>query len=111
MFSAEESCSQVNVTSTRKSSPPCPAPYSGSSKLTPKEDTQDTNVKVITYTELQLKMLAFPPSNSDPTVCSNPEDTPPLSTIEPVIYSAVVRKNDTKMTVKISTFVDNIDTS
>ena len=36
---------------------------------------------------------------------------PPLSTIEPVVYSAVVRKNDTKVTVKISTFVDNIDTS
>ena len=44
-------------------------------------------------------------------VCSNTEDSPPLSTIEPVIYSTVVRKNDTKVTVKISTFVNNIDTS
>ena len=34
-------------------------------------------------------------------------DTP----IESVVYSAVVRKNDTKVTVKISAFVDNIDTS
>ena len=49
--------------------------------------------------------------SSDPVVCNNPEDTPPLSTTEPVIYSTVVRKNDTKVTVKISTFVDNIDTS
>ena len=55
-------------------------------------------------------MSSFPPSNSYPVVCSNPEDTPPLSTIESVVYSAVVRKNDTKVTVKISTFVDNIDT-
>ena len=110
MLSVEERCSQVNVTSTRKSPPPCPAPYF--SKLTPKEDTQDTNVKTITYAELQLKMSSFPPtSSSDPVVCSNAEDTPPLSTIEPVIYSAVVKKNDTKVTVKISTFVDNIDTS
>ena len=107
MLSVEESCYQVNVTSTRKSPPPCPAPYS--SKLIPKEDTQDA--KVITYADLQLKMSSFPPSNSYPVVCSNPEDTPPLSTIEPVVYSAVVRKNDSKVTVKISTFVDNIDTS
>ena len=106
ILSVEESCSQVNVTNTRKSPPPCPAPYS--SKLIPKEDT---NAKLITYAELQLKMSSFPPSNSYPVVCSNPEDTPPLSTIEPVIYSAVVKKNDTKVTVKISTFVDNIDTS
>ena len=109
MLSVEETCSQLNVTSSRKSPPPCPAPYS--SKLIPKEDTQDTNTKVITYADLQLKMSSNPPSNSDPVVCSNPEDTPPLSTIEPVIYSIVVRKNDTKVTVKISTFVDNIDTS
>ena len=109
MLSVEESCSQVNVTSTRKSPPPCPAPYS--SKLIPKKDTQDTNAKVITYADLQLKMSSDPPPSSDPVVCSNPEDTPPLSTIEPVVYSAVVRKNDTKITVKISAFVDNIDTS
>ena len=112
MSSVEKRCSQVNVTSTRKSPPPCPAPYSGSSKLTLKQDTQDTNVKAITYAELQLKMSSFPPiTSSDPVVCSNTEDTPTLSTTEPVIYSAVVKKNDTKMTVKISTFVDNIDTS
>ena len=37
----------------------------------------------------------YPPpfsTQTDPVVCSNPEDTPPLSTIEPVIYSAVVRE-------------------
>ena len=51
------------------------------------------------------------PPRSDPIVCSNSKDTPPLSTTEPVIYSAVVRKNDTKVTVKILAFVDNIDTS
>ena len=39
---------------------------------------------------------------------SNPEDTPPLSTLEPVIYSAVIKKNDTKVTAKISAFVDNV---
>ena len=108
MLSVEETCYKVNVTSTRKSPPPCPAPYS--SKLILKEDTQDTNTKLITYADLQLKMSTFPPSISDAVVCSNPEDTPPLSTIESVVYSAVVRKNDTKVTVKISTFVDNIDT-
>ena len=71
--------------------------------------------KVISYTDLEwddsgnkLKFMPSspPPLSSDPVVCSNTEDTPPLSTIEPVIYSAVVRKNDTKVTVKISTFVD-----
>ena len=108
-LSVEETCSQVNVRRTRKSPPPCPAPYS--SKLIPKKDTQDINAKVITYADLQLKMSSFSPSNSDSVICSNPEDTPPLSTIEPVIYSAVVRKNNTKVIVKISTFVDNIDTS
>ena len=56
-------------------------------------------------------MSSFPPSSSDSVVCSNTEETHPLSTIEPVIYSTVVKKNDTKVTVKISTFVDNIDTS
>ena len=55
---------------------------------------------------------ALPPPFSrqtDPVVCSNPEDTPPLSTIEPVIYNGVVKKTDTKMTVKISTFVNKED--
>ena len=56
-------------------------------------------------------MSSFPPSSSDPVVCSNTEDIPPLSTIKHVIYSAVVKKNDTKVTIKISTFVNNIDTS
>ena len=90
---------------------------------TTKDDTAVTKVnKVISYTDLEWddsgNKLKFtpssppsPPLSSDLVVCSNPEDTPPLSTIEPVIYSAVVRKNDTKVTVKISTFVDNIDTS
>ena len=50
-----------------------------------------------------------PPLSSDPLVCSNTEDIPPLSIIEPVIYNGVVKKNDTKMTVKISTFVDKED--
>ena len=60
----------------------------------------------------KLKFTSSPPPlSSDPVLCSNPEDTPPLSTILPVIYSAVVRKNDTKVTVKISVFVNNIDTS
>ena len=56
-----------------------------------------------------LTLPAFS-AQTDPVVCSNTEDTPPLSTIEPVIYSAVVRKNDTKVIVKISTFVDKEET-
>ena len=46
-----------------------------------------------------------PPLSSDHVVCSNTEDTPPLSKIEPVVYSAIVRKNDTKVTVKTLTSV------
>ena len=107
----------INSPSTTKQPPPlCPTPYS-SHITTTKEETPVTKVnKVISYTDLEWddsgnKLKFTPSSPSNPIVCSNPEDTPPLSTIEPVIYSAVVRKNDTKMTVKISTFVDNIDTS
>ena len=106
---------------TKQPPPPCPTPYS-SHITTTKEQTPVTKVnKVISYTDLEwddsgnkLKFTpssSSPPLSSDPVVCSNTEDTPPLSTIEPVIYSAVVRKNDTKVTVKISAFVDNIDTS
>ena len=106
---------------TKQLPPPCPTPYSFHITTT-KEEISVTKVnKVISYTDLKwddsgnkLKFTSSfpqPPLSSDPVVCSNPEDTPPLSTIEPVIYSAVVRKNDTKVTVKISTFVDNIDTS
>ena len=108
---------------TEQSPPLCPTSYS-SHITTTKEEIPVTKVnKVISYTDLEwddsgnkLKFTpSFPPSlpppSSDPVLCSNPVDTPPLSTTEPVIYSAVVRKNDTKMTVKISTFVDNIDTT
>ena len=106
---------------TKQPPPPCPTPYS-SHITTTKEETPVTKVnKVISYTDLEwddsgnkLKFTSSsPPSplSPDPVVRCNPEDTPPLSTIEPVIYSAIVRKNDTKVTVKISTFVDNIDTS
>ena len=106
-------------TTTKQPPPPCPTPYSSHITAT-KEEIAVTKVnKVISYTDLEwddsgnkLKFTpSSPPPSSDPVVSSNPEDTPPLSTIEPVIYSAVVRKNDTKMTVKISAFVDNIDTS
>ena len=106
-------------TSKQLPSPPCPTPYS-SHITTSKEETPVTKVnKVISYTDLEwddsgnkLKFTpSSPPSSSDPVVCSNPEDTPPLLTTQPVIYSTVVKKNDTKVTVKISTFVDNIDTS
>ena len=62
---------------------------------------------------LQFTTPSAPPppfsTQTDPLVCSNTEDTPPLSIIEPVIYNGVVKKNDTKMTVKISTFVDKED--
>ena len=106
---------------TKQPLPPCPTPYS-SHITTAKEEIPVIKVnKVISYTDLEwddsCNKLKFTPSSSplplssDPVVCNNPEDTPPLSTIEPVIYSAIVRKNDTKVTVKISTFVDNIDTS
>ena len=106
---------------TKQLQSPCPTPYS-SHITTTKEETPVTKVnKVISYTDLEWddsgNKLMFtssslpPPPSSDPVVCSNPEDTPPLSTTEPVVYSAVVRKNDAKVTVKISTFVDNIDTS
>ena len=107
---------------TKQPPPPCPTPYS-SHITTSKEETPVIKVnKVISYTDLDWddsgnKLMfipsssSLPPASSDPLACSNTKDTPPLSTIEPVIYSAVVRKNDTKMTVKISTFVDNIDTS
>ena len=107
---------------TKQLPPPCPTPYS-SHITTTKEETPVTKVnKVISYTDLEwddsINKLMFtpfssslPPASSDPVACSNTEDTPPLSTIEPVIYSAVVRKNDSKVTVKISVFVNNIDTS
>ena len=104
---------------TKQLPPPCPTPYS-SHITTTKEEIPVTKVnKVISYTDLEWddsgSKLKFTPSSplplsSDPVVCSNTEDTPPLSTIQPVIYSAIVRKNDAKVTVKISTFVDNIDT-
>ena len=111
-----------NPSTTKQPPPPCPTPYS-SHITTIKEETPVTKVnKVISYTDLEWddsgnKLIFTPsspplsPASSDHVVCSNTEDTPPLSTIEPVIYSAIVRKNDTKVTVKISTFVDNIDTS
>ena len=103
---------------TKQLLPPCPAPYS-SHITTTKDDIPVANInKIISYTDLEwddscnkLMFTSSPSLSSDPVVCSNPEDTPPLSIIEPVVYSAVVRKNDTKVTVKISTFVDNIDTS
>ena len=55
-----------------------------------------------------LKFIPSPtlPPSSDPLVCTITEDTPPLSNIEPVVYIIVVRRNDTKVTVKISTSVD-----
>ena len=91
---------------TKQLPPPCPTPYS-SHITTTKDDTPVSKVnKVISYTDLEWddsgNKLKFtpsspPPLSSDPVVCSNPEDTPPLSTIEPVIYSAVVRKNDTEV--------------
>ena len=89
---------------TKQLPPPCTTPYS-SHITTTKDDTSVTKVnKVIHYTDLDWddsgNKLMFasssPPLSSDPVVCSNPEDTPPLSTIEPVIYSALVRKNDIK---------------
>ena len=50
--------------------------------------------------------LTPPPysTHTDPVVCSNTEDTHPLS------YYWFVRKNDTKVTVKISKFVDKEET-